>query len=113
MFEKKKKKKKEEKEEERKNRNSFGGHYSEKTNSWFFMTHFKMYSILVQAFTIVQDDHNSLLTALPALPLLNHSILHNPKWILSLKRPSSHSSQDKVQNLQHGYQGHLKFSSNL
>ena len=79
MFKKKKKKKKEEKEEERKNRNSFGGHYSEKTNSWFFMTHFKMYSILVQAFTIVQDDHNSLLTALPALPLLNHSILHNPK----------------------------------
>jgi len=51
------------------------------------MTHFKLYSILVQAFTTVQDDHNSLPTALPALPLLNHPILYNPKWTLSFKPP--------------------------
>jgi len=51
------------------------------------MTHFKIYSILVQAFTIVQDDHNSLPTALPALPLLSHPILYNPKWTLSFKPP--------------------------
>ena len=63
------------------------------------MTHFKIYSILVQAFTIVQGDHNCLPTALPALPLLNHPILHNPKWTLSFKPPIVISIKSKTYSL--------------
>ena len=119
------KKKKKKKEEEEEGREGGGGGKKKnkinleillevitlrKTDAWFFMTHFKLYSILFKPLPLC----NMTTTAcpLPSLPCPSSTtqFFTTPNELYHL---SPHSSQDKFQNLQHGYQGHLKFSSNL